>query len=87
MAKYYVFETQVRPDGEINSMPVQSRSTLALGLSLYFERCSKMSADTSFKSVHVLLTDEHLNQIEHRDVLTSYVEPEPSPDAPDEAAE
>lgn len=76
MAKYFVFETQVRPEGEVNVLPAMSRSSLSLGLSYYFERCSKMSANDQFVSAHVLLTDENLHQIEQRDVLTSYVEPE-----------
>lgn len=76
MAKYFVFETQVRPDGEVNVQPIVARTTLALGLSYYFERCSKMAANDQFVSAHVMLTDEMLHVEEQRDVVTSYVAPE-----------
>lgn len=86
MAKYFVFETQVRPDGEINVQPIVSRNSLAMGLSYYHERCSKMYANDQFVSVHVLITDEKLNKIEHCDVNTSYVEPEAAPEPEAEEA-
>lgn len=69
---YYISEHQVRPDGVVNVMEVVARSTRNLAMSYFFERCSKMSANDQFKSVHVMLTDDQLNVIEKRDVETAY---------------
>lgn len=69
---YYILEHQVRPDGMVNVMEVVARSTRNLAMSYFFERCSKMSANEKFKSVHVMLTDDQLNVIEKRDIETAY---------------
>lgn len=70
--KYYIIENQIRPDGEVNTSTV-SRSSFALALSYYYERCSKMVVNDQFLSVHVMLTDEKLEVVKKDDLTTLYV--------------
>lgn len=76
MGNFYVYEHQVRPDGVVNVMAAVSRSTFALAISYFHERCSKMSANDQFVSAHVMLADEKLNVIKREDIVTSYTAPE-----------
>lgn len=74
--KYFVHETQLRPDGEVNVIPAVGRSTFALTLSYYYERASKMVANTEFTGVNLMLVDEALNVVKSDHLETSYVAPE-----------
>lgn len=76
MGQFFVYEHQVRPDGVVNVMAAVSRSTFALAMSYFYERCSKMSANDQFLSAHVMLVDEGLNVVKREDIVTSYVAPD-----------
>lgn len=68
---YYIIENQVRPDGVVNTTTT-ARTTLALALSFYYDRQSKMVVSTGFVSVHLMLTNERLDVIKKDDVQTLY---------------
>lgn len=68
---YYIIENQVRPDGVVNTTTT-ARTTLALALSFYYDRQSKMVVNTDFVSVHLMLTNERLDVIKKDDVQTLY---------------
>ena len=68
---YTIVENQVRPDGVINQTK-ETRSTFATGISFFFERCSKMSVTELYTKVYIVLLDDNLNVVEHRDIETLY---------------
>ncbi len=68
---FFVIEHQTRPDGIINTSET-SRSTLALALSYYHERYSRMVVNTEFVSVSLVLVDADLNVIQHDTIETQY---------------
>ena len=72
---YYVIENQIRADGQINNS-MTARQTFASGLSLYYDRCSKMVMTQLYPKVAVMLVDEELNVIEQKVIETQYVEGE-----------
>lgn len=67
---YFVTELQTRPDGIVNST-ITARSSLALGLSLYYDRASKAVTSEQFTGVALTLQDQNGNIIlnEHFDTL------------------
>ena len=71
---YYIIENQIRADGQINNS-VTPRQSFASGLSLYYDRCSKMVMTELYPKVAVMLCDEELNVIEHQ-VITTQWKPE-----------
>lgn len=72
----FLTELQSRPDGIINSS-VTSRSSLATGLALYYERASKAVTSTQFTKVALTLQDADGNIIENLAFDTLY-EPQDS---------
>lgn len=74
MEQYYIIELQHRPDGIINQT-VTARSSLAMALSYYYDRKSKMVVNTQFTKVAVMVTDSDLTVIE-QDVLETLYQPE-----------
>ncbi len=70
---YYVIENQIRDDGQINNS-MTARQSFASGLSLYYDRCSKMVMTELYPKVAVMLVDEELNVIEHQVINTQYQE-------------
>ena len=68
---HYVIENQIRADGTVNNT-VTARSSFASGLSLYYDRCSKMVVTELYPKVAVMLTDEELNVIEHQVITTQW---------------
>lgn len=68
---YYVIENQIRADGQINNS-VTARQSFASGLSLYYDRCSKMVMTELYPKVAVMLTDAELNAIEHQVITTQW---------------
>ena len=68
---HYVTENQIRADGTVNNT-VTARSSFASGLSLYYDRCSKMVVTELYPKVAVMLTDEELNVIEHQVITTQW---------------
>lgn len=75
---FYILEHQVRPDGVVNTLAEVARTTFAMAYSYFYDRCSKMSANEQFKSVHIMLVDDKLAVIDHKVIVTSYVEPAPA---------
>lgn len=70
---YYILEHDIRPDGVVNTTET-SRSSLALALSYYYDRQSKLVVSTVFVSAHLMLVNERLNIVKKDDVETSYTE-------------
>lgn len=69
----FLTELQSRPDGIINSS-VTSRSSLATGLALFYDRASKAVTSTQFVKVALTLQDEDGNIIENKRFDTLYEE-------------
>lgn len=67
---YFVTELQARPDGIVNST-ITARSSLATGLSYYYDRASKAVTSTQFTGVALTLQDEQGTIIlnEHFDTI------------------
>lgn len=67
---YFVTELQARPDGIINST-ITTRSSLALGLALYYQRASVAVTSTDFTGVALTLQDQNGTIVlnEHFDTL------------------
>lgn len=67
---YFVTELDARPDGIINSS-ITARSSLALGLSLYYDRASKAVTSEQFTGVALTLQDQNGTIIlnEHFDTI------------------
>lgn len=67
---YFVTELQARPDGIINST-ITARSSLALGLALYYQRAAVAVTSEQFTGVALTLQDQDGNIIlnEHFDTL------------------
>ena len=72
---YYVIENQIRDDGVVNTSTT-ARSSFASGLSLYYDRCSRMVMTELYPRVAIMLTDEELSVIEHKIIDTQYKAPE-----------
>lgn len=72
---YYVIENQLRADGVINNS-MTARQSFASGLSLYYDRCSKMVMTELYPRVAVMLVDAELNVIEHKVIDTQWKEAE-----------
>ncbi len=72
---YYVTELQTRPDGIINAT-ITARSSLALGLALYYQRAAVAVTSELYTGVALTLQsgDGQIVLNEHFDTL--YVEPE-----------
>lgn len=54
---YFVTELQTRPDGIVNST-ITTRSSLALGLSLYYQRAAAAVTSEQFTGVALTLQDQ-----------------------------
>ena len=54
---YFVTELQTRPDGIVNST-ITTRSSLALGLSLYYQRAAAAVTSEQFAGVALTLQDQ-----------------------------
>lgn len=67
---YFITELDARPDGLVNST-ITSRSSLANGLALYYDRASKAVTSTQFTGVALTLQDENGSIIlnEHFDTI------------------
>lgn len=68
---YYVIENQIRADGVINTSTT-ARQSFASGLSMYYDRCSKMVMTELYPKVAVMLCDAELNVIEHKVIETQW---------------
>lgn len=68
---YFVTELQARPDGIINST-ITARSSLATGLSLYYDRASKAVTSEQFTGVALTLQDQNGNILLNEHFNTIY---------------
>lgn len=71
---YFITELDARPDGIINSS-ITARSSLATGLSYYYDRASKAVTSTQFTGVALTLQDEQGTIILNEHFDTIYEEP------------
>ena len=72
---YFVTELQKRPDGIINST-ITTRSSLALGLALYYQRAAVAVTTTDYLGVALTLQDEDGNIVLNEHFTTQYKEAE-----------
>ena len=75
MIQYHTIEIQNRADGINNVQNIESRNSLANGLSYFYDRCSKMSATTLYPTVTLMLIDTNGTVIENKHLTTAWVEP------------
>ena len=75
MIQYLIIEVQNRADGVNNVQPIETRNSLATGLSYFYDRCSKMSATTLYPTVTIMLIDSEGTIIENKHLTTAWVEP------------
>lgn len=78
MIQYHIIEIQNRADGINNVQNIESRNSLATGLSYFYDRCSKMSGTTLYPTVTLMLIDSDGHVIENKHITTAYV-PETEP--------
>ena len=74
--QYHIIEIQNRADGVNNVLAIETRNSLASGLSYFYDRCSKMSATTLYPTVTVMLIDSEGTILENKHLTTAWVEPE-----------
>lgn len=72
MVQYHIIEVQNRADGINNVQAIESRNSLATGLSYYYDRCSKMSATTLYPTVTLILIDSNGKVYENKHLTTAY---------------
>lgn len=70
---YFVTELQARPDGIVNST-INTRSSLALGLALYYQRAAVAVTSTDFTGIALTLQDQNGNIILNEFFNTLYEE-------------
>lgn len=76
MIQYHIIEIQNRADGINNVQSIESRNSLATGLSYFYDRCSKMAATTLYPTVTLMLMDSNGTIFEKKHLTTAWVEPE-----------
>lgn len=69
---YYITELQARPDGIINAT-ITARSSLAMGLALYYQRAAVAVSTTDFLEVALTLQDQHGTILKNEAFETQYV--------------
>ena len=74
--QYHIIEIQNGADGVNNVLAIETRNSLASGLSYFYDRCSKMSATTLYPTVTVMLIDSEGTILENKHLTTAWVEPE-----------
>lgn len=68
---YYVTELQERPDGIINAT-ITARSSLAMGLALYYQRAAVAVSTTDYLEVALTLQDQHGTILKNESFQTQY---------------
>lgn len=69
---YYIIEIQNRADGIDNVQSIVARQSLAMGLSYFYDRCSKMAGTTLYPTVTLMLIDSNGNVIKNEHLETAY---------------
>ena len=72
MLQYHIVEIQNRADGINNVQAIESRNSLATGLSYFYDRCSKMAATTLYPTVTLILIDSNGVVYENKHLTTAY---------------
>ena len=72
MIQYLIIEIQNRADGINNVQAIESRNSLATGLSYYYDRCSKMAATELYPTVTLILIDSNGVVYENKHLTTAY---------------
>lgn len=72
MLQYHIVEIQNRADGLNNVQAIESRNSLATGLSYYYDRCSKMAATELYPTVTLILIDSNGVVYENKHLTTAY---------------
>ena len=72
MIQYHIIEIQNRADGINNVKNIESRNSLATGLSYFYDRCSKMAATELYPTVTIMLIDSDGTVIENKHLTTAY---------------
>jgi hypothetical protein len=72
MLQYHIIEIQNRADGINNVQAIESRNSLATGLSYYYDRCSKMAATELYPTVTLILIDSNGTVYENKHLTTAY---------------
>ena len=75
MLQYHIIEIQNRADGINNVQPIETRNSLATGLSYFYDRCSKMSATELYPTVTLMIIDSNGVVYENKHLTTAYVAP------------
>jgi len=73
--QYHIIEIQNRADGVNNVLAIETRNSLASGLSYFYDRCSKMAATTLYPTVTLMLIDSEGTILENKHLTTAYVPP------------
>lgn len=73
--QYHIIEIQNRADGINNVQPIETRNSLATGLSFFYQRCSTMAATTLYPTVTLMLIDSEGTVIKNEHLTTAYVAP------------
>ena len=69
---YFIIELQARPDGIINST-ITARSSLAMGLALFYQRAAVAVTSEQFTGVALTLQDQDGNILLNQHFDTLYV--------------
>lgn len=69
---YYVTELQARPDGIVNAT-ITARSSLAMGLALFYQRAAVAVTSEQFTGVALTLQDQDGNILLNQHFDTLYV--------------
>lgn len=80
MSRLFLVELQNRPDGIINQS-INSYSTPAMTMGMFYQRCAAAVTNTTFLSVTLVVMDEYGNIMEDKNIETQYVPPEPEPES------
>ena len=76
--KLFLVELQNRPDG-ITNQTINTYSTPAITMSMFYQRCAAACTSTQFTSVSLVVMDQYANIMECKNIVTAY-EPEPEPE-------
>lgn len=71
--QYHIIEIQNRADGVNNVLAIETRSSLATGLSYFYDRCSRMAATTLYPACTLMLIGSDGTIVENKHLTTAYV--------------
>lgn len=77
--KTFLIELDNRPDGITNQF-INSYSTQATTMSMFYQRCAVATTNTTFLSVFLMVINEQGTVLDKRFIVTQYTPPEPEPE-------